>query len=109
MDYKIEPGQISKSYGIDLAQNIGLPRDVIDKARKFAEGLEKFEEQIVSSQKGMEIEPEKQPALAYSINYETKLKIISVVNDAKEKYGDDIPADVRRDIQTSIRALIGVQ
>ena len=42
MEYKIEPGQISRSYGIDLAESIGLPREVIDSARKYALGLEKF-------------------------------------------------------------------
>lgn len=29
MEYKIELGQISRSYGIDLAESIGLPREVI--------------------------------------------------------------------------------
>lgn len=50
MEYKIEPGQISQSYGIDLAESIGLPREVITNAKNYAVGLEKFENEITHSQ-----------------------------------------------------------
>lgn len=107
MDYKIEPGQISKSYGIDLAESIGFPKDVVHKARQFAEGLEKFEDEIVSSsQKGMDIE-RNQLGSEYSISYEAKLKVVSLVNDAKEKHGEDMPEEVLKELQEAIRKLVG--
>lgn len=107
MDYKILPGQVSKSYGIDLAESIKFPKDVVDKARKFAEGLEKFEDELVSSQKKMQVEKNENTLDGYSISYETKLKIISLVNDIKEQYGEYIPEEARREVQVKIRQFVG--
>lgn len=82
MEYRIKPGKISRSYGIDLAESIGLPAEVTQNARKFAEGLEKFEDEVVNSKQRrsqkMEVESEN-----YSLSYETKLKMIDLVNREK--------------------------
>lgn len=92
MEYRIRPGKISRSYGIDLAESIGLPLEVTQNARKFAEGLEKFEDEVVNSRQRksekMEVENE-----GYSLAYETKLKMIDMVNREKEKYGGIIPPE----------------
>jgi len=100
MEYKIELGQISRSYGIDLAESIGLPKDVIESARKYAEGLEKFEDEITHSRPGkMETEP---PIDKYSVSYETKLKMLSYANGMKEKYNGILPSQVFEEVRSNL-------
>lgn len=103
MEYKIEPGQISRSYGIDLADSIGLPREVIDNARKYAVGLEKFEDEVVHSQsRKMEVEPDARDK--YSLSYETKLRMLNYVREMKERHGvaDKLPPAIFEEVRAEL-------
>ena len=54
MLYKVEEGVIDRSYGIHVAQMLKFPQEVLDEAKKLADQLENFHEEVPDDQKELQ-------------------------------------------------------
>ncbi len=93
--YKIAPGGIDRSYGIEVAKLAGLPEVVIERAKEILQDLEK--EQIGTGQQSMSLKVteapipmmERKPAgleklKALDLNTLTPLEALNILNDWKK-------------------------
>lgn len=91
--YKIQPGQIDKSYGIHVAQLAHLPKEIIQQAYALLASLEQ-EKVDLSNIETVEIKPTVQDnqlvetIKAIDINNLTPLQAFNLINELKEQVQD---------------------
>ena len=69
MEYKIQPGKSTKSYGIELLKSMNFPKRVVFNSQLFNEGFERLERKEGKMEEEREVN-------AYSVPYEKKLRIL---------------------------------